>query len=40
MTGHRDFLKNNEQYVANFGDGGSLAMPPTQHLTVGTGGKS
>ncbi|KAF8214053.1 carbonic anhydrase [Mycena galopus ATCC 62051] len=33
---HTEFLKDNEQYVASFGDKGSLAMPPARKLIIVT----
>lgn len=32
---HTEFAKRNEQYVANFGDKGSLPMPPGKKLIIG-----
>jgi len=36
MPQHTEFLKDNEQYVASFGDKGSLAMPPARKLIIVT----
>ncbi|KAJ7368798.1 carbonic anhydrase [Mycena albidolilacea] len=33
---HTEFAKRNEQYVANFGDKGSLPMPPDKKLIIVT----
>jgi len=33
-TAHSTFPKNNDTYVANFGDKGTLALPPAKRLAV------
>jgi carbonic anhydrase len=35
MSAHKDFVKANEQYVASFGDKGSLSIVPAKKLVVG-----
>ncbi|KAI0359044.1 carbonic anhydrase [Trametes cingulata] len=36
MSAYKDFLKANEEYVANFGDKGKLPLPPSKKLLIVT----
>ena len=35
MPAHTDFVKNNEEYVAAFGEKGALPLKPGKQLAIG-----